>query len=178
MKQSLKSYGVMMIGQSAYTKLQQSSALLAILVITFLAAALGSLGSVNAPEFYRQLELPSWAPPGWLFGPAWTLLYTLMALAAWLVWRSDRLAVTGRALLLYGIQLVLNALWSWLFFAWYLGAAALAEIVLLWLAILITLLLFKRHSILAAVLLLPYLCWVSFATMLTWSIWQLNPTVL
>ena len=167
-----------MIGPSPYTKLQQSGGLLVILLITFLAAALGSLGSINAPAFYQQLELPGWAPPGWLFGPAWTVLYTLMAVAAWLVWRSDRIVVTGRAMQLYGIQLALNALWSWLFFAWYLGAAALAEIVLLWLAILVTLLWFKRHSNLAALLLVPYLCWVGFATVLTWSSWQLNPTVL
>lgn len=161
-----------------YSWWQQGSALLLLLLITYLAAAIGSIGSLNAPQFYRELQLPEWAPPGWLFGPVWSLLYTLMAVAAWLVWRSGAFSQTARALQLYGVHLVVNALWSWLFFAWYQGAGALVNIVLLWLLILMIIRLFWSHSRLAAVLLLPYLLWVSFATMLNWSIWQLNPALL
>lgn len=161
-----------------YSWWQQSIALLVFLLITYLAAAIGSIGSLNAPQFYRELVLPSWAPPGWLFGPVWTALYTMMAIAAWLVWRSGAFSATARALQFFGAHLIVNALWSWLFFAWYQGAAAFINILILWLMIVITMRLFWRHSRLASALLLPYLLWVSFATVLNWSIWQLNPVLL
>lgn len=163
---------------SVYTKHQQGLALLLIILVTFCAAAIGSIGSLNAPQFYRELSLPAWAPPGWLFGPVWTLLYSMMTVAAWLVWRTAPFADNRRALQFYGLQLILNALWSWLFFAWYLGAAAFFEIILLWLAIIATIRSFYKHSRLACWLLLPYLLWVSFATLLTFSIWQRNPQLL
>jgi len=113
---------------SVYTRRQQGLALLLTILVTFGAAAIGSVGSLNAPQFYRELSLPSWAPPGWLFGPVWTLLYSMMAVAAWLVWRSAALHSTSRALQLYMLQLGLNAVWSWLFFVWYLGAAAFSKL--------------------------------------------------
>lgn len=168
----------MALSTSSYSRWQQISAFVVVFFVTFLAATIGSIGSMNAPQFYRELVLPDWAPPSWLFGPVWTLLYVMMAISAWLVWRSNRFVQTGRALQMYGVQLVLNALWSWLFFAWYQGAAAFAEIVLLWLSIVITMVLFYRHSQLAAVLMLPYVLWVSFASVLNWSIWQLNQQML
>ncbi len=163
---------------SKFTVGRQALGLVAWLAVTFAAAAIGAAGSSSAGTFYRQLELPPWAPPGWLFGPAWTILYTLMALAAWLVWRIDGVRAARGALALYFAQLALNALWSWLFFAWHRGSAASAEILLLWAGIAATLAAFWRMRPLAGALLIPYLMWVSFATALSFSIWQRNPALL
>ncbi len=156
----------------------QALGLLLSLALTFLAAALGSLASVNAPQFYAQLVRPSWAPPGWLFGPVWSALYTLMAVAAWLAWRKSGLQRARPALMLYAAQLAANALWSWLFFQWQLGNAAFAEVLLLWGLIAATALAFWRLERLAAWLLLPYWLWVGFASALSWATWQLNPALL
>ncbi|RRQ22045.1 TspO/MBR family protein [Thiohalobacter thiocyanaticus] len=144
--------------------------------ISYLAAGVGAIASVDAGGFYAQLARPDWAPPGWVFGPVWTLLYGLMGVAAWLVWRStDR---TRPVLTLFLIQLAVNALWSWLFFAWHLGGAALANILLLWPLILLTTLGFWRVRPLAGMLLLPYLTWVGFAALLNFAVWRLNPGLL
>ncbi|KKO49011.1 tryptophan-rich sensory protein [Arsukibacterium sp. MJ3] len=156
--------------------LRQVLMLLAILAITYLAAGIGALGSINAANFYRELQLPGWAPPSWLFGPVWTALYTLMAIAAWLVWRSSKFSKP--ALQLYFCQLMVNTLWSWLFFAWYQGGLAFANIILLLVLIIVTLVSFWRLHKLAALLLVPYLLWVGFAAVLNFSIWQLNPGTL
>ena len=145
------------------------------LVASFAAAALGAVATRQAPEFYAQLARPDWAPPGWLFGPVWTLLYAMMAVAAWRVWRK---AGFGTALYLFLAQLALNALWSWLFFAWRLGAAAFGEILLLWLLIAATVAAFFRIERLAAALLVPYLLWASFACALTYAVWRANPQLL
>ncbi|MCH8501176.1 MAG: tryptophan-rich sensory protein [Aliidiomarina sp.] len=161
------------------TKSQQFIGLLAWLALLFVVAAVGSLGSLNAPNFYAELSVPSWAPPGWLFGPVWTTLYTMMAIASWLIWREYGFSATSkRAHLANFVQLALNMLWSWLFFAWYFGAVSFIEIVFLWLAIVLTIIQFWRLNRVAAVLLVPYLAWVSFAAVLNFSIWQLNPGVL
>ena len=144
----------------------------------FAAAALGGLASVNAGDFYAQLVRPEWAPPGWLFGPVWTVLYTLMGIAAWLVWRKAGFAQSRNALLLFVAQLAINALWSWLFFAWQQGFVALIEVLVLWLMILATLVTFWRFSRLAGALLVPYLAWVAFAAGLNFSLWRLNPGLL
>lgn len=156
--------------------LRQGLMLLTLLALTYLAAAVGAFGSMNAPDFYRELQLPAFAPPAWLFGPVWTLLYTLMAVAAWLVWRNGK--HYQAALSLYFVQLLVNALWSWLFFAWQQGALAFANIMLLLPLIIATALVFWRHNKLAGLLLIPYILWVSFAAVLNFSIWQLNPTLL
>ncbi|KKO45072.1 tryptophan-rich sensory protein [Arsukibacterium ikkense] len=156
--------------------LRQVLMLLTLLALTYLAAGIGALGSINAANFYRELQLPAFAPPGWLFGPVWTALYTLMAIAAWLVWRSSK--AHQLALVLYFSQLCVNALWSWVFFAWYQGALAFITIMLLMALLLVTMLLFWKHNKLAAMLLLPYLLWLSFAAALNFSIWQLNPGLL
>lgn len=148
------------------------------IVITAAAGTIGALASARAPAFYASLERPSWAPPAGVFGPVWTTLYVLMGIAAWLVWSERGLVGAGGALGLFVLQLVLNALWTWIFFAWHRGALALAEIVLLWLVILATLVAFWRIRPLAGVLLLPYLSWVSFATALTAAVWRLNPAAL
>jgi tryptophan-rich sensory protein len=145
------------------------------LAASFAAAALGAVATRQAPEFYAQLVRPDWAPPGWLFGPVWTVLYALMGIAAWRVWREVGF---GSALYLFLAQLALNALWSWLFFAWRLGAAAFAEVVVLWVLIAATLAAFLRIDRLAGALLVPYLLWVSFACALTYAVWRANPQVL
>jgi tryptophan-rich sensory protein len=156
----------------------QAIGLFAWLLVVFAAAAVGAFASASATEFYRDLVRPSWAPPGWLFGPVWTVLYALMGVAAWLVWRARGFGGARRALLVFVVQLAANAQWTWLFFAWRQGGLAFAEILLLLALILATIVLFWRVSRLAAVLLLPYLLWVSFASALTLSVWRLNPGLL
>ena len=145
------------------------------LVITFVAAAIGGAASVNAGSFYTQLVLPEWAPPAWVFGPVWTVLYVAMGIAAWLIWRADGFRAVRGALTLFLAQLALNALWSWLFFGWHRGALAFADILLLWVLIIATLIAFWRVRALAGWLLVPYLLWVSFASALNYAVWQLNP---
>lgn len=155
-------------------------ALVVSLVVTYAAAAIGGLASIRARDFYAQLDRPSWAPPGWLFGPVWTVLYTMMGVAMWLAWRAARESgvPVGTAIVLFAAQLALNAVWTWLFFVWRRGALATAEIVLLWLAILATIVVFWRLRAIAGALLLPYLAWVTFAGFLTVSVWKRNPDLL
>lgn len=148
------------------------------LAASFIAGGLGAIASVNAGTFYGQLSQPSWAPPAWLFGPVWSVLYILIGVAAWLVWRKYGFSGACTALGLFGIQLLANALWTWLFFRWHLGALSLAEIIVLWLLIAATIAAFWPLHRLAALMLVPYLVWVSFASALTFSLWRLNPTVL
>lgn len=148
------------------------------LFVCFIAAAIGAVASVNAGIFYTQLVRPEWAPPPSVFGPVWTTLYALMAISAWLVWRIDGFRTTRTALILFLIQLSINALWSWLFFAWHRGGLAFVDILLLWILIVATLIHFWRLKPLAGALLIPYLLWVSFAAVLNYSVWQLNPQVL
>ena len=161
-----------------FSPLQQSLGLVGWLLASFITGAIGGLASVNAAGFYGQLVKPTWAPPAWLFGPVWSVLFVLMGVAAWLVWREHGFGGAGAALKLYVAQLVANALWSWLFFAWHLGAVALAEIVVLWVLIAATIVMFWRLHRLAAVLLMPYLAWASFAAALNFALWRLNPAVL
>ena len=136
--------------------------------------AVGALATRTARDFYAGLVRPAWAPPGWIFGPVWTVLYLLMGVAAWLVWRSAGWAGARSALTLYVVQLICNAAWSWIFFAWRRGALAFADIVLLLALIVATMVAFARVDRLAAILLLPYLAWVMFATALTYAIWRAN----
>jgi len=156
----------------------QAFGLLAWLALCYVAAAIGAVASVNAPAFYGELVQPSWAPPAWLFGPVWTFLFSCMAVAAWLVWREAPLAETRVALGLFLAQLAVNALWSWLFFAWQLGGWAFAEVLVLWALILATIVAFWRFSRIAALLLVPYLGWVSFAAALNFWLWRANPGLL
>lgn len=148
------------------------------LTLAFTTAAVGAFASVHARDFYAHLLRPSWAPPGWLFGPVWGLLYFLMGVAAWLIWRANGWRGARSALILFVLQLAVNALWSWLFFTWRLGALAFADIVLLWLLIVATVIAFWRLRPLAGAMLLPYLAWVSFAAALCYTTWQLNPQML
>ena len=148
------------------------------LAVTFIAAAVGAFASGQAASFYGELARPSWAPPASWFGPVWSVLYALMAVAAWVVWRVPPEARTRTPLVLFLLQLAVNALWSWLFFAWRLGGLAFTDIVVLLALIVATLVSFWTVKRLAGLLLLPYLCWVGFATALTWSVWQGNPALL
>ena len=150
--------------------------LLGWLLAAFAAGAVGAIASVDAASFYAQLSKPSWAPPAAVFGPVWSALYALMGFAGWLAWRSP---VSKRlALGLFGAQLAANALWSWLFFAWHRGALAAVEVLILLALIVATVVAFWRIGRLAALLLVPYLLWVSFASVLTWAVWRSNPGLL
>ena len=144
------------------------------LAVVYAAATVGAIASINARAFYAELIQPAWAPPGSIFGPVWTALYTLMGIAAWLVWSKGGFRAAAPALALFLVQLAVNALWSWLFFAWHLGGLAFAEILVLLALIVATCVAFWRSRPLAAYLLIPYLLWVSFATVLCYSMWQLN----
>jgi benzodiazapine receptor len=137
--------------------------------------AAGWFGSRFIPgQWYARLVKPSWNPPSSVFAPVWSTLYILMGVAAWLVWRRVGFAGAPVALALFGFQLVLNALWSYLFFGIHQPAIAFVDIVVLWLAILATTIGFWRVSVPAGVLLLPYLCWVTFASALNLQLWRLN----
>lgn len=148
------------------------------LLLCFAAAAIGGLASANAQDFYGQLIRPSWAPPAWLFGPVWTLLYIMMGVAAWLVWKDKGWDKAGMALRLFVVQLGANALWTWIFFVWHMGALAFVEILMLWVLIVWTLVAFWRVRKAAGLLLVPYLLWTSFATVLSFFMWQGNPQTL
>lgn len=157
---------------------KQALGLMAWVLVSFAAAAVGGVASANAGSFYAELARPDWAPAAWLFAPVWSVLYLLQGIAAWLVWRDRGFRGARSALILFLIQLAANGLWTWLFFAWRQGALAFAEILVLWALILLTIVAFMRVRTLAGLLLIPYLLWVSFATALTYSVWQLNPELL
>ncbi len=164
--------GMSSINPSPIPSGRQGLALLGWLALCFAASA--SAVFVATGDWYVRLNKPPWNPPAWVFGPAWTLLYILMALAAWLVWREGGWRAQGRALRLFLLQWSLNALWTPLFFGLHRPGLAFAEIILLGLAIAATLWSFWRVRKLAGVLLLPYLAWVSFAAALNFAIWRLN----
>jgi benzodiazapine receptor len=143
-----------------------------------LCLVVGGLGAViTTPEingWYRTIAKPTWNPPDWIFGPVWTTLYVLMAIAAWLVWTSAGLKEAAMPLTLFAIQLLLNFAWSWIFFGMHQPGWAFAEIVILWLTILATIVAFFCRSRTAGWLLIPYLAWVTFAGVLNFTIWRLN----
>ncbi len=151
---------------------RQAFALIGWLVLCFAAA--GTAGFVSIDGWYAALQKPSWNPPAWVFGPAWTLLYLSMAVAAWLVWREGGWKAQGRALGLFLVQWALNALWTPLFFGLHQPGLAFAEITILWLVLAATLAAFWRINKVAGALLVPYLAWVSFAAALNFTIWRLN----
>lgn len=154
-------------------------ALLVALVLPQVAGGIGAIPTRSAiPGWYARLRKPEWRPPDWLFGPVWTTLYGMMGVASWLVWRRG-LEGGGRgavrlALGLYGLQLAANTAWSLIFFGARRIGWALAEIALLWGLIAATIVAFWRVQRVAAVLLVPYQLWTSFAAVLTAAIWRLN----
>lgn len=144
----------------------------------FLLANLAVAGSgafFRPGQWYEQLRKPGWRPPNWLFGPVWSILYLMIAVAGWLIWRAAGDTAAGQAALaVYAVQLLFNAGWSAVFFGLRRPDLGLIEVLLLWSAILATILLFLSIRPLAGYLLVPYLIWVSFATLLNFSIWRLN----
>jgi len=149
--------------------------ILALVLWVLVALAAGWIGSNFMPgEWYSSLAKPSWNPPSSVFAPVWTVLYILMGVAAWLVWCEVGFAGARVALSLFVIQLMLNSLWSYLFFGLQKPSVAFVEILILWCAILATLVSFWKVRPGAGALLIPYLCWVSFASALNYQLWSLN----
>lgn len=149
---------------------QKALGLIGLLLLTFAAPALSAFVPMPG-EWYLALQKPSWNPPAWLFGPVWGLLYTLMAVAAWLVWLRSS---DTRPLVPYFLQLALNAAWTPVFFAAHRMDLALGIIVALWIMIGVTMVVFFRIRAVAGWLFVPYLLWVSFATLLNFTLWRLN----
>lgn len=146
------------------------------IVVSELAGIIGSLFTASEiSAWYTTLARPDFSPPNWVFGPVWTTLYALMGIAAFLVWKKgfERIDVRS-ALGIFAGQLVLNTLWSIIFFGMHNPGAAFVEILFLWLAILATIVSFYRISKGAAYLLVPYILWVTFAAILNYTIWMLN----
>jgi tryptophan-rich sensory protein len=149
--------------------------LIVLIILCFGIAALGGLTTTpSIPNWYAGLAKPTWTPPGWIFGPVWSILYLSMAVAAWLVWRKSGLQGAAMPMAFFAIQLFFNAAWSWLFFGLHNCGAAFIDILLLWTAIAATTVAFWRRSLLAGLLFVPYLGWVSFAAVLNFAIWRLN----
>ena len=145
---------------------------MSLIVFLGLVAAAAVLGGLSTPDaWFAALQKPSFNPPGWVFGPAWTLLYVLMAVAAWRVFRAVGF---GFAIGLWGVQLLVNAIWSPLFFGLHRIDLALLDIVILDVLVVATIFAFFRHDRVAGWLMMPYLAWITFATILNASIWQLN----
>ena len=140
------------------------------LMLVAVAAAIGGMATPDA--WFATLQKPSFNPPGWIFGPAWTLLYILMAIAAWRVYRMDG---PGLAMGLWLVQLIVNAAWSPLFFGMHRPDLALLDIIVLDILVIATTAVFWRKDRVAGWLMLPYLGWIAFATILNVAIWQLNP---
>jgi translocator protein len=126
-------------------------------------------------SWYQTIQRPSWNPPNWIFGPVWTTLYIIMGVALFLIWKADvDIKIKNQAILLFTIQLVLNFFWSFIFFNQQQPGWAFAEIVVLWIFILLTIFAFAKINKTAAWLLVPYISWVSFASILNYTIWRLN----
>ena len=142
------------------------------IVLTFSVAAFGS--QFQPGEWYTNIAKPSWTPPGWLFGPVWGLLYLSMSVSAWLVWRKRSTSEALLSLALYLLQLLLNGLWSWLFFGRQWIGSALIDLVALVILVAITVVMFLRVHKTAGLLLLPYLLWICFAAALNFQIWRMN----
>ncbi|MFN0060150.1 MAG: DUF2867 domain-containing protein [Planctomycetota bacterium] len=157
------------------TVLRQVAWLIVFIAVCFGAAGLGAAAtSQSVGGWYQTLAKPSWNPPDWLFGPVWTTLYLMMAVAAWLVWRRDGWRAGGTAMTWFGIQLTLNVLWSFLFFGWQRPGLAFAEMIALWISIVATCLAFQANSRTATLLMVPYLAWTTFAGILNFAIWSMN----
>ena len=145
------------------------------ILVCFSAGAIGGLATTSSVNgWYAEINKPTWNPPGWIFGPVWSALYLMMGVSAWLVWKDSSTGNSKTALGFFAFHLLLNVLWSIVFFGMRQPGWAVWEIFVLWFSIIITMVLFFRHSKLAAGLLVPYWLWVSFATFLNYTIWTLN----
>jgi tryptophan-rich sensory protein len=167
------------------TRMTSALALIGWIALCYAAAAAGAVFTTG--NWYAILNKPTWSPPGWLFGPVWTLLYTMMGVSAWMVWKGRGTASPERGaaatperraaatpLRVFLIQLALNAIWTPLFFGARQIGFAFIEIIVLWCAILATIIAFRRVSTTAAWLLVPYLLWVTFASVLNGALWWMN----
>lgn len=155
---------------SSYVKL-----LIAIAIPVLVGGISGFFTVSGVESWYQTIQKPSWNPPNWVFGPVWTTLYVMMGIALWLVWKED----TSRelkmiAFILFGVQLILNFLWSFVFFKLEQPGFAFLEILFMWVAILATIFAFAQVNKTAAWLLVPYISWVSFAAILNFTIWRMN----
>lgn len=139
-----------------------------------LGSVAGMFTSQSVPYWYAALNKPAFNPPGWIFGPVWTLLYLLMGISFFMVWKQEKDKLRNLAILIYSVQLLLNFAWSFIFFYFKLIGLALVEIVLLWCAIILMLVLFKKVKPIAAYINIPYLLWVSFAAILNAAYYILN----
>jgi len=149
--------------------------LLVCVAACFAAAGVGGLFTgLSVSTWYHELQRPAWNPPDWVFGPVWTVLYLMMGVAAWLVWRKGGWAGARVALVLFVVQLVLNAAWTGVFFGLRAPGMAFIELAALWIAIVATVIAFWRRSIAAGALMLPYLAWSTFAAVLNFTIWRMN----
>jgi translocator protein len=154
------------------------ASLLALLGFGIASFAAGTGGIIFRPgEWYQRLDKPSWRPSDWLFAPVWTFLYATIALSGWLIWREIGFEGAMLPLSIFGIQLLLNAAWSPIFFGLHRIGWALVEMVLLWLSIVATIILFYPIHAAAAAVLVPYLCWVSFAFLLNLAVWRRNSAI-
>lgn len=140
---------------------------------------IGSIGAIfttpSIPSWYATINKPSFTPPNWLFAPAWTLLFTLMGISLFIIWEKGLKTKESKiAISVFGVQLFFNVIWSILFFGLRSPSYAFAEILVLWIVILLNIILFYRISKKAGLLLIPYICWVSFATLLNYYVWILN----
>ncbi len=152
--------------------------ILPLLISILIVFSIGFIGSLfttpSITTWYAFINKPLFSPPNWIFAPVWILLYILMGISAFLIWKKRDNLKTKQALIFYGIQLVLNALWSIIFFGMHNPGLALLEIIILWLFILITLIKFYKINKTAGLIFIPYLLWVSFASILNYAIWILN----
>lgn len=161
-----------MVGQ----RTRNTLLLIVCLAVTFIAVGAGGLLMGAGPDktWFRSLAKPSWMPPGWLFGPVWTLLYITMAVSLWLVLVRFPLSRMKGCIAIYAVQMFLNAIWTGLFFGRQNPLAGLIDIVLLWIVLSIMLVYFARLRLLAGLLLIPYWGWLTFAMALNFQIWRMN----
>lgn len=161
-----------------YTRYNHPMKAVPLFISILIAQAAGIIGSffttASIPTWYAALAKPEWNPPGWVFGPVWVILYTLMGISAYLIWRRRSKPRAKTALFVYGVQLTLNAQWSIIFFGLQAPGLAFAQILVLLAFIIATTMLFWRVDRRAGILMLPYVAWVSFASVLNFAIWQLN----
>ena len=157
------------------TRRIDAAGLVVAIVVCFAAAAVGGWATTSSVDgWYAELNKPTWNPPNWIFGPVWTVLYLMMAIAVWLVWNRSGFRKSKIALGWFVFQLLLNVVWSVFFFGMHQPGFAFVEIIGLWLAIVMTMVVFFSHSRVSVLLLLPYLLWVTFAAFLNYTIWNLN----
>ena len=152
-----------------------SKKVIGLFIWIFICSLAGLFGAQFDPgTWYELLQKPTWTPPNWAFPIVWPILYVMMGIAGWMLWKMENVSLSGTEFTWFFVQLILNALWSWIFFGMNLIATGLAEILLLWVAIVFSILLFWSRNRIAGMLLVPYLIWVSYASALNFAIWQLN----